>query len=92
MANHASNWSSFTTCLAHRRKCSSKSTPQCGHSHGNVFRLAHAAQRHVGNPFLGDVGVVMVGAGHGGIYEPGMDRVSPDVLGGVLDGSGLVED
>ena len=34
----------------------------------------------------------MVGAGHGGIYELGMDRVSPDILGGVLDGSGLVED
>ena len=33
----------------------------------------------------------MVGAGHRGIYEPGMDRVSPGVLGGVLDGSGLVE-
>jgi len=37
-------------------------------------------------------GVVMECLGHRGIDEAGVDRIVPNVLGGALDGSGLVED
>ena len=58
----------------------------------DVFRLTHAAQGRLGNAFLMDVRVVMVGPGHGGVDESGMDRIGPDVLRCVLNGGGLIED
>ena len=39
-----------------------------------------------------DLGVVMECLGQGRIDEAGVDRIGPNVLKGVLDGSGLVED
>ena len=39
-----------------------------------------------------NLGVVMECLGHRGIDEAGVDRIVPNVLGGALDGSGLVED
>jgi len=58
----------------------------------DVFRLTHAAQGHLGDTLFMDIRVVMMSPGHGRIYESRMDRIGPDVFGGVLDGGGLIED